>query len=85
MQTEKPIPNTLEIQAYIHCGLCLQEQKNNEALHTTMSPKDYQRIQVGFTKLGLQVWCTRHDCNIMHVDFEHQKHPANTTRLPNGT
>jgi hypothetical protein len=41
---------------------------------------DWQKIQVGWTQLGLQVWCIRHDCNIMHIDFEGVKHRANTTR-----
>ena len=43
------------------------------------SPREYQKIQVGWTDRGLQVRCVRHDCNVIHLDFEGQTHPANTT------
>jgi hypothetical protein len=71
---ERPIPNTLEIHAYIHCGMCLTE------LPPDQSPREYASYEVGWTKLGFQVWCKRHEVNVMHVDFQGQKHPANTTR-----
>ncbi len=63
------IPNTNEIQKYMHCGLCLKENKA-------------QNIEAGWTVLGFQVWCRTHDCNIVHVNFESTKHPANTGRKP---
>jgi hypothetical protein len=61
------IPNSKEIQAFIHCGACLKESLP-------------QNIEAGWTPLGFQVWCRNHDCNIVHVDFEGSKHKANTTR-----
>lgn len=69
------IPNTNEISSYMHCSECIKE------LPIDQSPRDYQRVQVGYTKLGIQVWCVRHNCNIVHIDFE-GKSPfhANTTR-----
>ena len=76
---EERIPNTLEIEAYIHCGLCLEELKAM-GLPSPISPKEYSRTQAGFTKAGLQVWCNRHEVNVVHIDFEGQRHPANTTR-----
>ncbi len=69
---ERDIPNTNEIQAFIHCGKCVKEGKG-------------QRISVGWTLLGFQVWCDAHGCNILHVDFQGQKHPANTTAPPEPT
>ena len=30
---------------------------------------EYMRLDVGFTKAGLQVWCRRHDANVVHIDF----------------
>ena len=60
-----------KIQMFLHCGLCLSEKPNG------VSPKDYARLAVGWTKDGLQVWCNRHNVNVMHVDFEGVKHPAN--------
>lgn len=76
----RDIPNTNEIVSYLHCSLCLRDFKNNAATTFGESPASYQRIEVGFTPIGLQVWCRRHDKNIVHIDFEGQKHPANTTR-----
>ena len=68
------IPNTNEIVTFFHCKKCLEE------LPVNTTPRDWVRHEVGFTKLGLQVWCVRHEINICHIDFEGQKHPANTTR-----
>lgn len=56
-----------EIIAYIHCGKCLEE------LPKKTSPKDYSMVQCGWTKKGFQVWCNRHDLNIIHADFKGQK------------
>lgn len=70
----KPITNELVVKTYAHCGLCLREKPPN------ISPRDYARLSVGFTDQGLQVWCVRHDCNVLHVDFEGHCHPANTSR-----
>lgn len=69
------IPNTLEIQAYIHCRMCAEEFVNGE--HKGKSPQTLKNYDIGWTKLGLQIWCVRHDCNIAHIDFEGVKHHAN--------
>jgi hypothetical protein len=63
-----------EISMFIHCGKCLPDKPEN------VSPMEWAKTQVGFTPLGVQVWCNRCDCNVMHVDFEGAKHPANCTR-----
>lgn len=68
------IKNSLEIQSFLHCGSCLKE------IPEGVSPAEFADVSVGWTKQGIQVWCNRHDCNIMHMDFQGQKHPANTTR-----
>lgn len=72
-QLKPRITKKNEIVSYFHCVKCIEEWK---ADGEGISPKDYQKIQVGFTKHGLQVWCTRHECNIVHIDFQDQKHPA---------
>ena len=56
-----------DIVQYFHCSKCLEE------LPEDRSPSDYQRVNVGWTKKGLQIWCTRHDENIIHLDFKEQK------------
>jgi hypothetical protein len=68
------IGNTLEIKAYMHCGLCLSEKPDN------VSAASFSRLDVGWTQWGLQVWCRRHECNVCNIDFEGQQHQANTTR-----
>ena len=57
-----------EIEVFFHCKECMRELPNGQ------SPQDYQRIQAGWTTKGLQVWCNRHDLNIVHIDFEGVKH-----------
>lgn len=64
----------LRIQAYIHCALCLQERPAGT------SPRDWGQLEVGFTAEGLQVWCKRHEANVMHIDFQGHQHPADTHR-----
>ena len=68
------ISNLRQIESYIHCALCMKEIPEGE------SPQSYARYEIGWTKQGLQVWCDRHHCNIIHIDFEGQRHPANTAR-----
>lgn len=70
---EREIPNTLQAHLYLHCGKCLNE------LPKGISAREYSQLEVGYTKLGFQVWCRRHECNVMHVDFQGQTHPANLT------
>lgn len=71
---ERDIPNTLEIGLFFHCQLCLK------SLPEEQSPRDWAQLEVGFTPLGIQVWCKRHECNVAHIDFEGQRHPANLDR-----
>jgi hypothetical protein len=62
--------NPSQIEAFMHCSKCMAE------LPAFESPMSYQRIQVGWTARGLQVWCVRHDCNVCHIDFEGAQHRA---------
>jgi hypothetical protein len=65
---------------FMHCGLCIEEIKEIADREGTASPREYAQLEVGWTELGLQVWCKRHEVNVIHIDFEGQKHPANTSR-----
>ena len=71
------LPNTLAIEAFLHCALCLEERPPDR------SPRDWQQLEIGWTAVGLQVWCRRHECNVVHIDFEGCQHPANLTRRGN--
>lgn len=75
----REIPITHEIDAYFHCRECVNEVKAIiERTGQPQSPATYQRLEAGYTPIGLQVWCRRHNINIIHLDFEGRKHPANT-------
>jgi hypothetical protein len=74
MSEQRDIPNTNEIVMYLHCGKCMDERPDH------IAPMDWARTQSGWTPMGLQVWCNRCNANLMHVDFEGVKHPANCTR-----
>ena len=45
-----------QIAGYWHCKRCMTEN---------LSPN----IAVGFTHLGIQIWCENHNSNIKHLDF----------------
>lgn len=49
------------------CAKCADEVASGAA--GAVSMRDYGRLDVGFTERGLQVWCVRHDLNVVHVDF----------------
>lgn len=76
---ETKVLNTNEIRAFVHCQKCLEEVIEKRERGELISPREYAQLEVGFTVPGLQVWCKRHEVNVMHVDFEGVKHPANTT------
>ncbi len=61
-----------EIRMFLHCKDCGKE------IPPGMSRSDYQEIEVGWTEIGLQVWCKRHDHSIIHIDFEGHNHPVSS-------
>jgi hypothetical protein len=85
MNLKQEIENTMtdritsanQITAFCHCHKCVEEWKEGKAPNE--SPSSYARLDVGFTPYGLQVWCNRHECNVLNIDFQGQKHPAVTS------
>lgn len=67
------ITNDHSIRTYFHCARCMREKPED------VSMRDFAKFEIGWTEIGLQAWCTRHGVNIVHVNFEGQRHPANTT------
>ncbi len=56
------------------CARCADEfASGTTAAH---SLRDYVMVDVGFTNAGLQVWCRRHDQNVVHIDFAGQRPSA---------
>ncbi len=60
------------IVSFMHCSRCLDE------IPEGVSPREWAQLEAGWTNPGFQVWCKRHELNILHVDFEGVKHPATT-------
>ena len=75
-EPRREIPNTNEIKSFFHCAKCMPDKPGDQ------SPRMWASLEVGFTLLGLQVWCKRCECNVAHIDFEGHKHPANLDRRP---
>ena len=57
-----------QITQHVVCAKCEEEFLNG--LTDSSSFQDYTKLDVGFTDTGMQVWCRRHDANVVHVDFE---------------
>ena len=55
------------ISMFFHCSKCLEE------IPEGVSPREWARLEVGWTKEGLQVWCKRHEMNVVDLDFLGQK------------
>lgn len=65
-----PVATDNCIETFFHCRQCMAE------LPEGVSPREWAQLEVGFTVLGFQVWCKRHEINVVHMDFQTQKHPA---------
>ena len=70
--------NKNKIEMFLHCGLCMKEKPDY------ISPREFAKLEIGWTVEGIQVWCVRHDCNIVHINFEGRQYPANITRDEDG-
>jgi hypothetical protein len=55
------------IAAFIHCRRCLEEMPRGT------SPREWVRLECGWTPEGLQVWCVRHELNVLDTHFRGQK------------
>ena len=62
------------IEQNIICSKC--ETEFSLGSTDSRSLQDYSRLDIGFTSIGVQVWCRRHDANVVHIDFAGQKPTA---------
>ena len=60
-------PEGNDIGVFFHCKSCIDIRPIN------MSPREWVALEVGWTKKGLQVWCTRCEKNIINIDLLGQK------------
>ena len=58
------------IDQMVVCAKCTEEVTSGLVGDITL--EDYARLEVGFTAYGMQVWCTRQERNVAHVNFESQ-------------
>lgn len=56
-----------QIKLFFHCANCAKDKPDD------MSPREWARMECGWTKEGFQVWCLRCDHNVVHVDFRGAK------------
>tara|TARA_B100000212_G_C27179116_1_gene449518 strand:+ start:395 stop:610 length:216 start_codon:yes stop_codon:yes gene_type:complete len=56
-----------KIEMFIHCKKCVKERGE------FISPRDYASLEFGYTKKGFQLWCVRHDENVLAIDLLEQK------------
>lgn len=65
------LPNQIDM--FVHCSKCVKELTDMAKLtkdkKPPVSPREYIRVEVGQTPHGLQVWCIRHELNVIHLDF----------------
>ena len=60
-----------QIKEPIVCVKCSEEFANG--LSDAASLQNYSRLDIGFTKRGLQIFCRRHELNVCHLNFNNQK------------
>ena len=73
------IPEGNQIFAYLHCVKCFEEITAMVKEQGSARPQMFTRYEIGWTQLGFQARCVRHNLNIVHVDFEGIVHPARVT------
>lgn len=68
----RSIPVADSIIKFFICQKCAIQKPADQTL------SEWTRLNCGWTEIGFQVWCTRHGCNVAHIDFEGHKFSANT-------
>lgn len=63
------------IDLFFHCKKCMEELKKLSQIDDllTVTPQEYSRLECGWTKKGFQVWCIRHDVNVINFDLMGQQ------------
>ena len=52
------------------CERCAEEfERRRGEFLPTATFHDYQALEVGLTEHGIQVWCRRHERNVVHLDL----------------
>ena len=59
------------INSHIVCNECIKELSTLPSSDVNL--KNFVKFEVGFTKLGIQIWCIRHNINVCHVNFDNNE------------
>lgn len=68
------------IRWYLRCPACEKDLFNNKRYKINESSREYGRMECGFTRNGFQVWCLRHDINMINIDFDGDDLTVDITR-----
>ena len=58
-----------EIVGVMHCRKCLKEF-DDQGMARLISTAEYAELDVGWTPTGIQVWCRRHNYNVLSLTLE---------------
>jgi hypothetical protein len=61
------------INHFYNCAKCIAEKPAH------LSMEEFARFSFGPTDLGFQLWCVRHDVNVLHIDLQGNRVAADTT------
>jgi hypothetical protein len=70
-QVDKLQPHAILCHTY--CRRCMKDLVRLNATAPAQSIRDYSEIECGWTEHGFQVWCTRHNRNVLHIDLHFNK------------
>lgn len=59
------------IKQQVVCSKC--ESEYMAGYTDASSLQNYSKLDIGFSDIGIQVWCHRHDVNVVHIDFDGNK------------
>ena len=62
-----------KIFSFYHCKECLDEICAKQSIGDEVSPREYANYEFGATEKGFQLWCVRHEKNILALDLLGQK------------
>ena len=58
-----PTKEEPKIERFFHCAKCMDE------LPEGVSPREYTNYEVGMTEWGIQVWCKRHETEVVELNL----------------
>ena len=61
--------NSNNIKRKIYCSLCVNDWLDKREELGDLDLIEYQHLTLGATESGVQVWCNKHDVNIIEIDI----------------